>query len=136
MLLTTRNYFDEFFRELESQPRSLQNTTAWHHLKLEVLELPEGYKVIADVPGVDKKDINIDVENNLLRISGERKQETKHDDANTLVTERMYGSFSRGISLPENCDIQTGVAKHENGVLTLSFNKKYPKTEAKKITIQ
>ena len=81
-----------------------------------------------------KDQINVDVFNNRLVISGETKKDEQHKEGDTHIQERRYGSFSRSITLPANVKADDITAKFENGLLEL----KLPKTAEsdKKITIQ
>eukprot|EP00834_Sanchytrium_tribonematis_P003717 NODE_153_length_15389_cov_1.201439.p16 type:complete len:139 gc:universal NODE_153_length_15389_cov_1.201439:1729-2145(+) len=137
-MLSTRSYFDDFFRDIEQN--NLVNrghTTSWHHMKLDVMEKPDKVEVIADLPGVSKQDIDVKLDHNVLKIRAERKEETERADANTIVTERKFGSLERSLLLPESCDA-TGAAEasFENGVLKLCFPKKKETDQGiKKISI-
>ena len=81
-----------------------------------------------------KDQINVDVRNNRLVISGETKKNEQYKEGDTHIQERRYGSFSRSITLPANVKADDITAKFENGLLEL----KLPKTAEsdKKITIQ
>lgn len=77
----------------------------------------------AEVPGMNKDDIDVHVENNVLTIRGkkERKEEAKEDGY--FRTERSYGTFSRSFSLPTTVDVSKIVAEYKDGILTLSLPK-------------
>ena len=81
-----------------------------------------------------KDQINVDVRNNRLVISGKTKKDEQYKEGDTHIQERRYGSFSRSITLPANVKADDITAKFENGLLEL----KLPKTAEsnKKITIQ
>ena len=79
--------------------------------------------VKADLPGVDKKDINIQVENNILTIRGERKSEVEEKDANVYRSERMYGTFQRTFTLSTRIKSDAIRADYKDGVLTISLPK-------------
>lgn len=84
------------------------------------------YLVRADIPGVDKKDINVQLENGVLSISGEKKEETETGKGSKQHrTERFYGSFSRRFSLPTAIKPDEVSASYKDGVLSL----KIPKAE-------
>jgi HSP20 family protein len=88
----------------------------------------------ADVPGVDPKDVSIDVQGRLLTISGERKAEEQPDDMACWRGEKGSGKFSRSFRLPFEVDSAKVTAKYHNGVLKITL----PQTEAskpKKITV-
>ena len=79
--------------------------------------------VTAELPGVDKKDIDIAVEDNLLILSGEKKHETERKDGDRLHTERSYGSFRRVIALPYDIDPKKVVATFDKGVLSVALQR-------------
>lgn len=79
--------------------------------------------VSAELPGVDKKDIDIAVEDNQLILSGEKKSEAKRKDGDRLHTERSYGSFRRVIALPFDIDPSKVEAKFDKGVLTVTLDR-------------
>ena len=83
---------------------------------------------------MNKEQINVDVRDNDLIISGEIKKDEDHQKGSTHIQERRYGSFTRAISLPPNVKAEDITAKCENGLLEL----KLPKTpsSSKKIKIQ
>lgn len=92
------------------------------------------YSISLDIPGLRKEDIDIEVKDNHLHISGERKYEKKTDKQNVLRSERRYGKFSRVFSLPQNVNSDAIQARFENGVLELTLPKE-EKSQSKKIQI-
>lgn len=89
----------------------------------------------ADLPGVEAKDVHIDVSNNILTISGERREETEKKEKNSYRTERFFGSFQRSFSLPEGMDSDKVKASYKNGVLTVTIPKS-EKVKPKQISIE
>jgi HSP20 family protein len=83
---------------------------------------------------LNKDQINVDVRDNALIISGETKKDQNYEKGNTHIQERSYGSFTRSISLPPNVKADDITAKFENGLLELKLPKTAP--SGKKITIQ
>ena len=104
---------------------------------LDLHEHENEYEVTLELPGIDEKDIEINLTRDLLTISGEKKEENEDRTKGAYRLERRYGSFSRSISLPRNgVDSSNVKASFKNGVLTVNL----PKTpdnrdEAKKINI-
>jgi len=88
-----------------------------------------------ELPGLKKEDVNIDVHNNLLTISGESKISSERDEHGYAVRERRYGKFSRSINLPQGMKPEDIKANLDNGVLTVEFPKTTPEQAAKKITV-
>jgi HSP20 family protein len=84
----------------------------------------------AEMPGLEKKDIKINVTEDMLEISAETKQEEKKEEKGYIYRERRSGSYYRAISLPSPVDPDNSKATYENGVLEI----KMPKNEVKKKT--
>jgi len=87
------------------------------------------YHIEVDLPGVKKEDINIQVEDNILIVSGERKVKKEIKEENYYKIESSFGSFSRSFSLPEEIDIENIHAENEDGVLEVVV----PKLESAKV---
>jgi len=100
---------------------------------LDVHETEDAYVVEAEVPGLDKKDIEITVLEDLLTIKGERKRDDEVKEASYHRIERSYGSFQRSISLPNSVDSGKVTARFKNGVLHITLPKR---EEAKPREIQ
>ena len=92
---------------------------------VDISENEEQYKVKAEIPGLSKKDINVSVEDNVLKLSGEKKHEEESDNMNYHRVERSYGRFERTFQLPKQVKSEEIQAKYSNGVLTF----KIPKAE-------
>jgi HSP20 family protein len=95
--------------------------------KVDIIENQDSYEVHFAVPGLSKEDFNIELKDNLLTVSGERKFSDEKKDKNYHSIETQYGSFSRSFSLPENTDTGKINAKYNNGILELTI----PKDEKK-----
>jgi HSP20 family protein len=97
----------------------------------------DAYYIEVELPGVKKEDISIDVNENTLTISGERKVRDEHKDDNFYKIESLYGKFERSFSLPEDVDSDKIEATSNNGVLEIKIPKvvKVEKTP-KKIEIK
>lgn len=91
---------------------------------VDIEETPEAYIIHADVPGVPAKDIEINVENGMLEISGERKLEQQIEERGVRRFERVFGKFYRSFRLPETADVENIKAKIDHGVLTIIVPKK------------
>jgi HSP20 family protein len=102
---------------------------------VDVKEDNEKYVIMADVPGVDPKDIDVSMENGVLTIRGERHSEHSEEKENLKRVERSYGSFYRRFTLPDNVDVDNIHASGKNGVLSIMLPKSAP-AKAKKIEIQ
>jgi HSP20 family protein len=110
-------------------------------IRSDIVEEPNQFKITCEVPGVPKENIKVNIENNHLTISGNKKEE-KYDEKEQQGTkirrsERFYGDFRRTFRLPTNVDPNNLEARYENGVLCLALPKVEPKQpERKEITIQ
>ena len=92
--------------------------------EVDITEEENAYHVRADMPGLDRSDISVTVENGVLSISGEKKEERKdHKEGRYSYYERSYGSFCRSFNLPDHVDAEHVEANYKNGVLELKLNK-------------
>jgi HSP20 family protein len=88
---------------------------------VDVRETENGIMVSTELPGLKSEDVNITVENGVLSISGERKQEWEEKDGESHMIERQYGRFERSFRLPRTVDTEKVSAKLENGVLNIEL---------------
>jgi len=93
---------------------------------VDVSELNGGYKISAELPGLDAKDISVSVSGGALVLRGEKREERTEKTENQHYSERSYGSFQRTFALPEGTDPDKITAEFAKGVLTISV----PKTPA------
>ncbi|MBN9427263.1 MAG: Hsp20/alpha crystallin family protein [Burkholderiales bacterium] len=115
--------FPELFRGLMTAP--VKNGERGVDLRLDVSETDAGYSVQAEIPGVKKEDIHVQIDGNRVSISAEVKRESeKKEGERVLRSERYYGSVSRSFALGSEIDEANAVAKFENGVLSLTLPKK------------
>jgi HSP20 family protein len=102
---------------------------------IDIEEHDDKFEVLAELPGVDMKDIDITVNNNMLTISGEKRESKDKKDDKYSYTERYYGSFRRDLTLPDHIDVDKIDAQVSGGILKISL----PKTEKaapKKISVK
>jgi HSP20 family protein len=90
---------------------------------VDISETENELVVSADLPGLNKEDIKVNVQNNVLTFSGERKQETKSEGSNVHRLERSYGFFSRSFTLPATVKADAIKAVYKDGVLRLTLPK-------------
>jgi HSP20 family protein len=102
---------------------------------VDVREEENRFVVHVDLPGVDKKDIEIVAENGVLTIKGERHSETKTGDASYERVERVTGRFLRRFTLPETAQPEAITARQTNGVLEVTIPKQ-PQVQPKRIEVQ
>lgn len=101
--------------------------------RMDVRDTDQGLEITVELPGIDRKDVKIAVEDGVLTISGEKKTETETHDAEYRVSERSYGAFSRSITLPSGVAADKIEASMRDGVLTLTAPRS---DQAKPRTIQ
>lgn len=128
--------FDTFFSGYFPQARA----RAVNHLgeaairpDLDISGDDKRYLISVELPGVSEQDLNVELENNTLRISGEKRYEHNSQDAldgsddqgkNFYRIERSYGSFQRVLELPDDVDTEAISASHKDGVLTITMPRK------------
>jgi HSP20 family protein len=93
----------------------------------DILENDKAYEIQFAVPGMSKEDFTIDLKDNYLTVSGERKFTSEKNEKNFRSVETQFGSFSRSFALPENVDASKINAKYTNGILEVTI----PKDEKK-----
>lgn len=104
--------------------------------EVDVAETETTLEIMAELPGVDAKDIEITVDNDMLTIKGEKKAEKEETKKDYHLVERSYGSFQRSIPLPPGTEADRIVAKFDKGVLTVSCPKpKTPSGKSRKIPL-
>ena len=91
---------------------------------VDIYEDQHGIQLKLEVPGIDEKDLDIKVENNVLTVSGERKFEKEQKEENFHRIERRYGSFTRSFTLPNTVDTENIKADYNNGVLNIRLAKR------------
>lgn len=94
---------------------------------VDIIENENSYELHVEVPGMKKEDFNIELKDNYLTVSGERKFTSEKKEKNFHSMETKYGSFSRSFTLPENVDSSKINAKYNDGILELTI----PKDEKK-----
>lgn len=108
-----------------------------YSMPVEISDKGEEYDIKAELPGIKKEDLDIDIEDNYLRINAKKYDETKEEEKNFKHSEFNYGEFSRTIQLPEEINIDKTEAKLEHGVLKITAPKLHKEKEkSKKIQIK
>lgn len=90
---------------------------------VELVEKGDGYQMSVELPGIDQKDINIELADGVLTISGEKREATETKEPGYLISERSYGAFRRQVTLPADVDPDSLAAKMRDGVLKLEMKK-------------
>ena len=135
--------FDRFFAEtLRRWPRAGEAGTAatqareWAPLA-DVSETDDEYVIKAELPEVRKEDVNLTVQDGVLTLSGERRQEKRDEQERVHRVERFYGSFARRFALPENADEQGIRAESRDGVIVIHIPKqRVVEPQARQIQVQ
>ena len=144
MLLINRdplNLFDSVHQRLNNLAYS--NNDGYHNNSyvnswnpaVDIREEKDKFLIMADIPGVDPKDIEITMEDGVLTVKGERYSKTKNDDEMYKSLERSSGSFYRRFSLPDTADGEHIEAKGNNGVLEITIPK-HEKVQPRKIEVK
>ncbi|ABN54320.1 MAG TPA: Hsp20/alpha crystallin family protein [Hungateiclostridium thermocellum] len=123
------SFFDDFFDD-----RFFPAFYGGNQIKVDIRENDKEYILEADIPGVDKENITVEVNGDVLTISAKWDEQTEIKKENYLRRERRASSMSRSFTL-ENVDSDRITAKHENGVLTLILPKKEPRSRGRRINI-
>ena len=121
----TERMFDDFIG-LNRRKMDLQNFDWTPRINVE--EMDSGFEITAEVPGMKKEEIDIEVRDDVLTIKGERKLENEVADKNYHICERSYGTFQRAFTLPENVNTDDIEAEYMDGILRLVLPKIEPQT--------
>jgi len=106
-------------------PASEQSLTAANFIPpVNIYEDEQNINIEAELPGIQEKDLDISLENNVLTISGERKMENEEKKENFHRIERTYGRFTRSFTLPPTVETEDVNAEFNNGVLRIGLRKK------------
>ncbi|HVH26119.1 MAG TPA: Hsp20/alpha crystallin family protein [Vicinamibacterales bacterium] len=128
-------WFDEPFRSMWRWPsRPEVAETSWSPT-IDVFEKDNRLITKVDLPGLKKEDVKVEVTDNQLAVSGERKREIEEKKDNVYRSEREYGSFYRSVPLPEGVKVEDVKATFSNGVLEVSMPVP-PRAEAKARSIE
>jgi HSP20 family protein len=121
---TLQDRMNRLFQDSFGQGREEALTTSSFAPAVDVYEDEHKITLKIEVPGIDEKDIDIRVENNLLTVHGERKFEKEEKEENYRRVERQYGSFTRSFNLPSTVDAENISADYDRGVLKVQLAKK------------
>lgn len=126
-LIARRGFLDDFFNDVAPAfyAKPLHGDGLPTQIRVDVKETPEAYTLQAEVPGVSKDDIQVNVEGKVVTLRAEIKQQDSQTEGGKLLrSERYYGAVSRSFQLPVDIDNSAAKAKYENGVLQLTLPKK------------
>lgn len=113
---------DQAFATWPFQADGSTITSSWTPA-VDVFEDRDAVKIVAEVPGVKPEDVKLSIENNVLTIRGEKKQQAEEKSDRVHRYERSYGVFERSFALSNSVDVERIEARYENGILTVSVPK-------------
>lgn len=117
------SFFSVFERPLFRDVFESEESVITYAPRVDVVENKESFIVRAELPGMKKDDVKLKLENNVLTLSGEKRDEEKHDADNFHLRETRYGKFERSFRLTDNIDRANISADYKDGVLTISLPK-------------
>jgi HSP20 family protein len=132
----TSLFRDELFNDHDAGPwATLRRTAESFNPAVDIVESDAAYLVKAEVPGLSPENIDVQVENDVLTVRGERKSENEEQRGGYRRVERRYGSFARSFVLPKGTNPDAIEAQVEHGVLTVTIPKVAPAT-ARKVEVK
>lgn len=130
--------FEEFFRDFAPgffvQP--LHGDPLPTQIKVDVQERDDTFELQAEIPGVKKEDIQVEIDGNVVSLQAEIRQEDSKKEGRSIRSERYYGAVSRMVQLPGDVDESKAKAKYEHGVLRLVLPKKADARSQRRLMIE
>jgi HSP20 family protein len=123
--------FEDFFQSYGAKPEGALVVEP----RIDVTETPDHYEITAEIPGVETKDVQINLVGDTLTIRGEKTQEEKREDAHRHVVERRYGAFERSMVFPSPIEPDAVSAESKDGVITVCV-KKATEQRARRIEVK
>lgn len=133
--LSLGSLFEDFLGGNCLEPFALIRRLGDLGIPLDVVEDKDKITVKAELPGMEQKDIQVDLNDGVLTVKGEKRQETEEKDKHYHLVERTYGSYSRSLRLPSYVDGEKIKATYKDGVLNITLPKK-EEAKPKKIDIE
>ena len=117
--------FDEVWRGFDGGlPAEAGQSAAFGFApRMDVSETETAWHVELELPGLEEKDVSVEVQDGVLTVEGEKKQESERDERNVHVSERSYGRFRRALRLPPGADVEKVSAAFKQGVLAIEVPK-------------
>ncbi len=119
-----RNEFDRLFDSFFNPSYEEETALSAFNPAVDIVEEDQAYQVHVELPGLTKDDIKLNIKDNYLSISGEKKRESKVEEKNYQRTERIFGSFQRNFRLSDSVDVDKIEAEFKDGVLNVVIPKK------------
>jgi len=114
------SFFEDFFNDSPSRSSIFERADSWRPA-VDVLEKDGNLVLRAEIPGLEQKDIEVQLDGNVLTLKGERKLEHQEDRDNYYRMERYSGTFARSFTLPETVDRDKIKAGYKDGILTVTI---------------
>ena len=114
-----QEFKESFNRGFQEQRIDLSQIGLGFEPSMDIEGMPSQYLVTVELPGLNKQNVNLEVKDNRLTISGEKKIETTNENKKIYRQERKYGAFTSSVILPEDADTKNIYAKYDNGVLEI-----------------
>ena len=130
--------FDDLFREFSEGffVRPLHGDSLPEQIRIDVQETDNAFQVSAELPGVKKEDIHIDVQGARVTLKAEVQQQDSSNDERSLRSERYYGSVARTFELPGEVETDEASARYEDGVLKLVLPKRQKSPGSRTLQIE
>lgn len=140
-LLMNRNPLAEFDHLFRSMERNLESawrgaTAGLGHLPMDVYEKPDAFYIRAAIPGAGEEDVDLSIEKDVVTLKGTIRCDYGGEDTKVYLLETPYGSFTRSVRLPENCQGDLAEAHFERGVLTVRIPKAEKPSNVRSIPIR
>lgn len=126
-LIARSGLLDDFFKDVAPGffVKPLHGEGLPAQIRVDVKETPEAYQLSAEIPGVNKEDIHVHIDGNMVSLRAEvKQQDAQTDNGKLLRSERYFGAVSRSFQLPVDIDNSTARARYDNGILNLTLPKK------------
>lgn len=134
--LAIDNLFDDLMKGFFVRPMRFFGGEAPLQIRMDVKEGENAYTLHAELPGVRKEDISVNVEGTLVSLSAEVKRESERKEGEEVIqSERYFGRVSRSFTLAHEVDETQAKAKFENGILEVTLPKKTP-TPTRRLTVE
>jgi len=119
---------DEGEEDLQQHPvrRYFKETKAMYRTTADILETPDCYMFVLDMPGLDANNIKAKVEHNILHVAGKKKKPQLHPEVKVIRMERRRARYMRKFSLPRDSNLEDIKASYKDGVLTVTVAKRQP----------
>ena len=127
-----KNWIMNAWTEIRQYFANVKTSFDCGQCRAEMTESKTDFAISIDLPGMKREDIKVEIEGNDVIISGNRICETVEEEKKSVFSEKVYGEFTKKIAVPESADMESIIAKYENGILCLLIHKKEESIHDKK----